>query len=644
MGSTFGGFEIAKRGLTAHQLSLNTTGHNISNADNPLFARQRVTMESMDPLYEPSLNRAAGPGQIGQGVSVAQVERIRDSFYDDQISEAENVKGNHEVAQQYLLQMERIFNEPSDNTLRFLSDKFWASWQDLANFPSDMSHREVVLERGNALVTRVNDIYNKLDQIRIRANNEVVTSVQQINTLGAEIRELNERILKSQAFGDNPNDLMDRRDAAIEKLSGIVDIRIGRGDRDEIFVFIGEQALVQGEIHRELKTDADPKNEGMARIFWAHNDKDVLIKGGRLFGLVEMRDRAIAERIDQLDLFAVNVADIVNEIHRDGFGINGKTDIGFFEIRNLSARTDGSFQMQNASGNFDLNQDGSAEVTSLFRVTGANTVDPDRRLGIEGTLTFHRNDSANTEIRIDYRADETLKEIIKKINDSGAGVAAYMTHDAQLALKGDTAEDDRKSNFMIRHMEDSGELLVGFAGILNASGRAGAFDFRRVNEISKLRPPFEDMTLTPIYHPAAQMRLSESVLQDPASIAAGRGKDEFGAGDYTRAGGMQDGTNALLIASALKQDSKMIGHHLNPEEFYNALISKLGTQSRAAEDAAQNQKDNIVFLNKMRQSIMGVNLDEEMSNMVQFQHSYNAAAKMLQTQNEMLDVILKLGA
>jgi len=643
MGSTFGGLEIGKRGLSAHQLALNTTGHNISNADNPHYARQRVTMEAMDPLYEPSLNRANSPGQIGQGVNVAQVERIRDAFYDDQINEATKLKGYWETSQSYLYQMEKIFNEPSDNTLRTLTDSFWASWEDLANFPSDMSHREVVLERGTALTTRINDIYNKLSELRIRANNEVIADVEKVNSLAGEIRDLNERILKIQALGDNPNDLMDRRDGAIEKLSEIVDIRVGRGDKDEIFVFIGEQALVQGEIQRKIAVDANPDNEGMARVFWDHNDKDVILKGGRLFGLMEMRDKAIAERIDQNDLFAINIADVVNEIHKDGFGTNQKTNLDFFTIRNLSNTTEGAFRMQNARGNFDLNRDGTAEVTAVFRVSGTNTIDPDRRVGLDGTLTFYRNDLDNTEVRIDYTRDETLKEIVKRINDTDAGVVAYITHDNQLALKGETAEDNRFSNFMIRHIEDSGELLVGYAGVLNSSGETGAFDFRRINEISKLRAPFEDITLTPIFHPAGHIVVSDAIRNDPGSIAAGRGKDPVGIGDYSRAGGEGDGTNALLIAEALKQGHSMIGHHLNPQEFYNALISRLGTQSRTALDAVEHQKDNIVQLNNMRQSVMGVSLDEEMANMVQFQHGYNAAARVIQTQNELLDTLLRLG-
>ena len=640
MGSTFGGLEIGKRGLTVHQQALNTTGHNISNADNKNYARQRVTMESMDPLYAPSLNRAAGPGQIGQGATVAQIERIRDTFYDDQIVDAVNNRFYWQAKHDYLDQMEKVFNEPNNNTLRGLADNFWNSWQELASEPAQMSHRKVVIERANGLVTRIKDSYDKLERLRNRANQQIMVDVEQVNSLAGQIRDYNERILKLEALGDNPNDLKDRRDAAVEKLSQLADINIGRGDKDELMVFVGEQALVQGEIQRKLKTVPDPANDGMVRIQWAHNDKDLLLEGGRLKGLLEARDKDIVDRINQVDQFAVNLADIVNEAHKDGFGLNGSTNKNFFEIRNLSSLSNGNFQFQNAAANFDLNQDGTAEVTAIFRVTGTNTVDPTRRIGLDGTLTFFQNDKNNTPVQIDYSRDETLEEVIKRINNREAGVVAYLNHDNQLALKATTASDDRRTNFMIRHIEDSGELLVGYTGLLNSSGQAGAFDFRRLNEISKLRAPLQDVSLTPIFHPSAYLQVSEDVAGDPGSIAAGRGKDIGGTGDYNTPGGAADGTNAQIIAAALKQDSRMIGHDRNPEEFYNSLIAKLGTETRTARDAIMRQDDNLLELNNLRQSVMGVNLDEEMSNMVQFQHGYNAAAKVINTMDQMLEVII----
>lgn len=643
MGSTFGGLEITKRGLIVHQTAIQTIGHNISNASNENYARQRVNLDTVDPLYEPSLTRSNSPGQLGQGPKILSIERIRDAFYDDQIIATTEEKSFWETKQQYLYQIEKIFNEPSDNTLRHLTDEFWSSWQDLANYPSELSHREVVIERAQALVSKIRDTYNKLRDLRERAELEIQDTVKLINTYAKEIQELNNKIVKLQALGDNPNDLLDRRDAIIEKLSDLVNIRVGRGDKDEIFVFIGEQALVQGQILRQLKLVPDPKKEGMSEIVWEHNDKSVVLSGGKLLSLKELRDKDILSRIYSLDEFSMNLADMINEIHKDGFGLDGSTNLNFFEYRSITDDANASFRPQDHYGDYDFNLDGTPEITAIFRVSGTKKIDPQRKLGINGTLTFTKWDD-NTKnyvnIQISYNADETLEQIIKKINDSKAGVVAYLNQDNQLSFKAARESDDVKYNFFIKHLEDSGDLLVGYTGVLKASGPAGAFDFRRTGEIAKFQNTLENITIAPLYHPAGHIKVNEVILRDPSKIAASRGIDINGTGDYNLSNGLADGENALLIARALKQGKHHIGYAENITQFYNALIARLGTESRKAEDLAQHNKDHLLALKNLRQSVMGVNLDEEMVSLVQFQHAYNASARTLRTMDELLDVII----
>ena len=638
MGSTFGGIEISKKGLNVHQTALNTTGHNISNADNKNYSRQRVNLESSSPIYEPSFNRSNSPGQLGQGVEIANIKRIRDFFYDDQIITAENTKNFWEANQSYLTQIEHIFNEPADNNLRSLLDKFWSSWQELANYPADLPHREVVMERAKAFTTRINDTFNKLEHLRVRANQEIAVDVDQVNTFASELMNINERISKIEFLGDNPNDLLDKRDALLEKLSSLVDIRVGRSNKNEMLIFIGEQILVQGNIQRKLMVDGDTKNEGFYKIKWEHNDKDVILKNGHIYGLLQVRDDSILRRVKDLDLYAQNIADIVNEIHRDGFGINGLTNKNFFNIKPLSTSADGGINSQNDVANVDINKDGIPDSTAIFRVTGVNKIDPTKQIGIQGVITLHKNNKENTAISITYKNEDTVQNVITRINNSKTGVVAYLNHENKIALKASEIEDTFNNDILIRHIEDSGEFLVGFGGILNSSGTVGAFNYNQVGEISKLRSPLKDITLTPRHHPAFHLELA---INDPATIATGRGIDKGGTGDKNTPNGVLDNGNALMIARALKQGKNMVGHAVNAEEFYNTLIAKLGTESRSANDAVQRFKDDLVNLNALRQSVMGVNLDEEMSNMIQFQHAYNASAKMLQTQNELLDEIIK---
>lgn len=625
------GMEIARRGLSAHQSAIEITGHNISNADNKHYARQRVRMDAMNPLYDPSLNRAQTAGMLGQGVQVTEIERIRDHFVDNRIMSTEQSKNYWQTREKYLKQTEMILNEPSDVSLRSHLDRFWQSWQELSQFPEEMAHREQVRTRALELTGRMRETFNRFLELRQQADNELQVNVNRLNDMASEVRDLNERILKSEALGDNPNDLKDRRDQILQEMSKLGDISVERLDKDELIVYLGGEMLVQGEVKHRLKLVSDPSNEGLHKVVWEHNNQEALFRNGSIQSLLEVRDGVLKENIEKIDLLALNIADTVNQVHRDGFGLTGETNVDFFEIDSLA---------RNVRGNFDMNGDGTYDTSAVFRVTGRNELEAKKPIGISGTMTFHQPDENNTPVYINYRADETLEEVIRRINKSGAGVSAHLDHNNRLVLKADTADDNYRKSHMIRHLEDSGELLTGFSGILFNSGPQGAFDYRQIDEINKFQASLEHISLTPAIHPAGGLRLSVAIEGNPSLIAAAMGKDVGGTGDANMPNGAKDGSNAIRIAQALKHRPVMVGDINTPDEFYNAMVSKVGVESRRAQDQVTNQNMLMTNLENMRQQVMGVNLDEEMANMVQFQHGYNAAARVMQTMNEMLDRVI----
>lgn len=634
MNSTFMGLEIGKRGLQSHQQALNVTGHNISNAENREYSRQRVVISSADPLYAPSLNRANSPGNIGQGAAVSIVERIRNTFIDDRMMTEVNVMGYWSTRNDFIRQVEQVYNEPSDNSLRSRLDQLWQSWEELSRYPEQRSTREVVRERGVNLAGEVRNIYRQLRDLQENANLQVQGRVNEINMYARDIRDLNERILKAEALGDNPNDLRDRRDAVVERLADLVNISVSRSDRDEVIVYIGGENLVQGPLMRSLRAEADPANNGFFRVVWDATGSDLTLEGGRLTGLLHVRDRIIRENINDINSFAINLADLTNEIHRDGFGRRGETNNNFFRHMTVSDSVD---------GNHDLNNDGVADVTAVFKVSGNNRMDASAPIGIRGTITLASNDEREMPVEIDYGPNDTVQSVIRKINDARAGVVAYLNHNNQLTIKATLARDDDRRNFIIRHLEDSGEFLVGMTGVLRQSGANGAFDYRRVNDIARFLPEREHITITPQYNPASYMAVDENIHRDVDRIAAAQGRDIGGTGDFNTSNGVGDGSNALRMAR-VRQANSMIDNNATFNEFYTSLIGRIGTQGQQARDRVTNHETLLTNLKNLRESVSGINLDEEMSNMVQFQHGYNAAARVINTINEMLQTIIKLGA
>jgi len=630
MNSTFMGLEIGKKGLLSHQQALHVTGHNISNAENKEYSRQRVVINPADPLYIPSLNRANTSGNIGQGSIVSTVERIRDSFIDDRIITEKNTMGFWKSKNDFIYQIEMVYNEPGNQGLRTRLDELWRSWEELSKYPEERSTRQVVKEKAVALANEVNHVFRQLHGLRQNADRQIGMRVNTINMYARDIRDLNERILKSEAVGDNPNDLMDRRDALVEKLSGIADISVGRTDRDEIIVYIGSENLVQGEVIRPLDVVIDPENNGFSRVIWKDTGRDITVKGGELAGLIEIRDRILRENVNDIDSFAVNLADLTNEIHRDGFSRRNETNIDFFDQTMIS---------DNVDGNFDLNNDGVNDITALFRVSGNNRIDASAAIGISGTLTFVTADERDSEAQIDYKAADTVNSVMKKINDARLGVVAYINHNGQLALKATAASDNDRKNFMIRHLEDSGQFLTGLTGILKQNGQNGAFDYRRINDIRKFLPGREHITITPKQNPASYLAVSRGILSDVDRISAARGKDIGGTGDYNRSNGIGDGSNALLMART-RHENAMVDNNTTFNNFYTSLISRIGTQGEESKDRIRNQETLLKNLNNLRESVSGINLDEEMANMVAFQHGYNASARVVSVMDRMLDTII----
>mgnify|MGYP000742922349 CR=1 FL=1 len=310
--------------------------------------------------------------------------------------------------------------------------------------------------------------------------------------------------------------------------------------------------------------------------------------------------------------------------------MDGITNRNFFKYLPITAA---------ANGDYDSNNDGILDSTAIFKIAGTNSLDPNTTIGIQGTITFDANTQGGAPITINYYATDTVADVIDRINKSGAEVVAYLDHRNRLVLKATLAQDDNNKDFVIRHIEDSGNFLVNYAGILRASGAAGAYDWRATGAVNALQIPATNYTVAPLYDISAWVDVDMAIKTDVSKIAAASGTDTTGDGDLDTPTGVGDGTNALKIAE-LRYKKVMIGENATFDEYYTAVISEIGTlgeQAKLETEIAEKLVDN--FKN-IRQSISGVNLDEEMANLVMFQHGYNAAARVITIMDRMLDTII----
>lgn len=618
MGSTFSGIELGKRSIMAHTDAITTAGHNISNANTEGYSRQRVQLKEFDPLYRPDLERPERPGMIGQGIDVQSVERVRDEMLDNRITESQHSESYWETRSNYYTMIEQIYNEPDDVSIRSNMDKFWQSWQELSVHPESQAARQAVVSRGDSLVDSITSKWENLMGVGNLLNSDIEATVRQVNDFANQIAAINGEIVRSRAMGDNPNDLLDRRDLLVDKLSKLANITTDRRDSDEFMVHLDGNILVQGNIARNFSLETVLDNNGYDKLVWSDTGDDAYVSGGKLGALIELRDSDIRSEIQSLNTMTMNFADLVNDVHRNAYGANNVTGLDFFTQRSF---------VENVNGNFDRDGDGQLDHSYIFRFTGTTKLNPQEQIGLEGVMTLSGPDG---NVKVAYHPTDTVEAVINRINDANGEVKAYLDRNNNLVLKGTTAQAIENPDFVIRHVEDSGFFLTGYSGILGASGEAGSYDYAQADAVNALNGA--QFAVSPVNNPAGYIQINRAIKNDVLSVAAAF-RDN--SGNINNG----DGRAAVEIA-AIRNTKVMIGHERTLDDYFADSVTNVGLKGEQAETNLNSHTAMMNDLRNLRDSISGVNIDEELADIIKFQHGYNAAAKFVTVWDSLLDTVI----
>lgn len=618
MSGTFAGIEIGKRSLMAHNVQIQTAGHNISNADTEGYSRQRVTVAAMDPLDRPDLERAELPGQLGQGTVVQSVTRVRDELLDNRIFAQTNLESYWNTRDTYYSMIEQIYNEPDEVSVRTNMDKFWQAWQELSTDPGSDACRQAVVTRAKNLTNSIQQNNKSLLAIQQQVNGDIEASVKQVNDITRQLADVNKEIVRVMGMGDNPNDLMDRRDLLVERLGNLINVTVVRSDPDEFIVHTDGQMIVQGGLARQIDEVTDMDNSGYTKLIWHDTQFDASFRGGSLGALVELRDKDLRSELQSLDTMTQNFADLVNDVHRNAIGKNNVTGLDFF--------TEHPF-VENTNGNYDRDGDGAVDSSYIFRMTGTNALRPQEQIGLAGTMTFS---GTSGNISVTYYPTDTVEDVVNRINDSNGEVKAYLDRNSNLVLKATTAQQIGNPDFVIRHVEDSGMFLTGYSGILAGSGEAGAYDWAQPDAVNSLAGA--QFAVTPIMHPSGYVVVNPAIASDVQSVAAAFANNQGRAET-------DDGRAAVEIA-AIRNSKMMVGGDRTFDDYFAETVTRIGLKGEQAENMLASQKAIMNDLRDLRDSISGVNVDEELADIIKFQYGYQAAAKFISVQDQLLNTLI----
>jgi len=367
----FDGLSTGMRGLHAAQTAIDVTGQNISNANTEGYSRKKIEQQAAAISHDMF-------GQIGIGVEVTGINRVRDAFLDRQTWEMLGDKGMLAEMDVAYTRLESILREPSDDGLAAKMNEFWASWQDLANNPADLAARESVKASTSVLTDVFHSVYKQIEDYGLSMNNPLVQKVETVNSLTGQIQALNEKISGMEARpGEHANDTRDERDLMVRKLSQLVDIQTVEDPNGRMIITSGGNLLVGPTSSMKLETYgvervlADGTKSSELKLRFTDSGKVFAPRSGEMKGIMDARSNVLNDYLMQLNSLAKSLVTEVNAVHLQGYNLNRNTAVNFFDPTKVKANditlTDSILA---DAANISAAENGKIAVVSTFNPAG----------------------------------------------------------------------------------------------------------------------------------------------------------------------------------------------------------------------------------------------------------------------------------
>lgn len=323
------GFNSAVQGLLASQKSLYVTSHNISNTNTKGYTRQQALQEATLPQLFPNI------GYLGTGTQIYDIIRIRDSYVDFKYWNENAHLGEWSIKRETLLEIEKLFGEPSNSSFRKYLDDFYTSLEKLSTNPSDISYREPVVETAIALTKHINETAARLLELREDTRFAIEAREKNINSIAEQIASLNRQIYSMELDGRKANDLRDKRELLVDELSKIVNVRVNESSDGKYTVSISGISIVDHFVANKVNMKEDTNGN---IVFQWENGSQVKLISGQLKGLLDLYNgdgvnnayRGIPYYQKRLNEFAKEFAEGFNIQHSQGFKLDSTENGGDF--------------------------------------------------------------------------------------------------------------------------------------------------------------------------------------------------------------------------------------------------------------------------------------------------------------------------
>ncbi|TRO37696.1 flagellar hook-associated protein FlgK [Pseudomonas sp. ALS1131] len=671
---------IGLSGLSASKTQLSVTGHNISNINTPGYTRQDAVQATRIPQF-------SGAGYIGSGTSLVDIRRSYSEFLTSQLRSSTALASDVSAYKSQIDQLDSLLAGSTTGITPSLQS-FFAALQTAAEDPANIPARQLVLSEAEGLSRRFNTVYERLNEQNSFLNKQMMAVSDQVNRLATSVASLNNAIAVAAANGQQPNDLLDARDEAVRQLSTYVGVTVVPQDDSSYNLFIGSgQPLVVGATASRLEVGPGQGDPTRFEVqFVSGNSRQTIttqLSGGELGGLIRYRQEVLDSTFNSLGRLALAVSDQVNSQLGQGLDLKGQVGGALFDDFNDPALA--MLRVRASSGNTSNAQpllnigDTSLLTASDYRLEFDGTNYTARRLSDNaaidvqenpsgsGVLTFSHTDSlGNTRdqgftLELGTPAPAAGDIFLLQPTRRGASdIAAVLDQPDQLAFAaplraeanlqnrgnaviGQPSIDNTQDPMILADLKDLSPLAMTYAepvapattGTLTLSAPAGI----TISPATLSITPGQSSTLSyTITSGGSTLEISQ--------IFSGRPQqgDTFAVAFNTN--GVSDNRNALKLAdlqskATISVDPAAPGSTgVSFSDGYGDLVERVGTLTAQARLDGEATTAILKQATDNRDSLSGVNLDEEAANLIKFEQYYNASAQIIQVARSLFDTLI----
>jgi len=622
-------------GLLAFQRAIDATSQNISNVSTPGYSRQRV-----DLAARPAQQYANG--WVGNGVQVNTTARVYDDTLADQVRVSSS---SFSSLDSYTTFMNRV-NDMFSNTTTGLTpslQKFANAMQDVANNPTNSSSRQVMLSEANGLTDRLQSYNTQLTELSKQIETSISGEASEITTLSKGIADLNDQISAAYARANQPpNDLLDQRDQLLDKLSTHVDITTVKQSDGAVNVFVGSgQPLVVGKEASSIVATTDPFDAtrhtiGLKGPGGTPVDITASITGGSLGGTMAFRSEVLDPTRNALGRISVVLTDTINDQHHAGIDLNGNAGTDLFKV---GGPTIAAHTANTGTGVPTVTRTDDTKLTTsdyILTKTAAGTPPALDTWTLRNSATGAPVTMTGTGTASDPFKADGLDIVVNAGAAVGDRFEIRPTRDAPTGL--DVAITDPGKIAAAAPIRTAAAPANTGTGTISAGSVVDATDANLRTTSTIQFTAANTYTINGAgsftYTPDQPIVINGASVTISGAPAVG---DTFTIKDNT--GGTGDNRNMLAMSNSLSTGVINNGTtSLNSAT--SSLVGQIGAQTRQVQSSRDAQQIVQQEASDARDSVSGVNLDEEAANLIKYQQAYQAAAQMISVASQLFNSIL----